>query len=94
MMTIKETERLSIMKQLKSKKLKQREASEILSLSLRQTQRLIRSYKDEGVQGLISKKRGEENPRKMPLKKRLKIVSTIREKYSDFGHGSKSGVFG
>ena len=84
-MTIKEAERLSIMKQLKGKKLKQREASEILDLSLRQTQRLIRNYKSEGVQGLISKKRGKRNPRKMPLKKRLKIVSTVREKYPDFG---------
>lgn len=85
MMTIKEAERLSIMKQLKSKKLKQREASEVLGLSLRQTQRLIRSYKEVGTQGLISKRRGKENPRKMPLGKRMKIVATIREKYPDFG---------
>lgn len=84
-MTIKEAERLSIMKQLKSKKLKQREASETLSLSLRHTQRLIRSYKEEGAQGLISKKRGKTNSRKMPLRKRTKIVATIREKYYDFG---------
>lgn len=84
-MTIKEAERLSIMKQLKSKKLKQREASEVLGLSLRQTQRLIRSYKEVGSQGLISKRRGKENPRKMPLEKRTKIVATIREKYPDFG---------
>ena len=34
-MTIKEAERLSIMKQVESKKLKQREASESLGLSLR-----------------------------------------------------------
>ncbi len=87
-MTIKEAERLSVMKQLKNKKLKQREASEILGLSLRQTQRLIRSYKEEGPQGLISKKRGKTNPRKMPLSKKLKIIATIKEKYLSTGHFS------
>lgn len=84
-MTIKEAERLSVMKQLKSKKLKQREASEALRLCLRQTQRLIKSYKEEGAEGLISKRRGKVNVRKMPLKKRVKIIGIIREKYSDFG---------
>lgn len=85
MMTIKEAERLSIMKQVESKKLKQREASESLGLSLRQTQRLLRSYREEGPQGLVSKRRGKMNTRKMPLKRRLKIVGVIKEKYLDFG---------
>jgi len=85
MMTIKEVERLSIMKQIKSKKLKQREGSESLSLSLRQTQRLIRSYREEGPEGLISKRRGKANIRKMSIERRLKIVATVREKYPDFG---------
>ena len=84
-MTIKEAERLSIMKQITSKKLKQREGSELLGLSLRQTQRLIRTYKDEGAKGLVSKKRGKPNARKMPLEKRIKIEAIIREKYPDFG---------
>jgi len=85
MMTIKEAERLSIMKQLKSKKLKQKEASEQLDLSLRQTQRLIKSYRQEGAQGLISKRRGKPNMRRIDQGKRLKIVTTIKEKYPDFG---------
>lgn len=84
-MTIKEVERLSIMKQIKSKKLKQREGSESLSLSLRQTQRLIRSYREEGPEGLISKRRGKANIRKMSMERKLKIVATVREKYPDFG---------
>ena len=85
MMTIKEAERLSIMKQIESKKLKQREAGEVLGLSLRQTQRLLRSYKEEGPKGLVLKRRGKANPRRMPFMEKLKIVATIREKYPDFG---------
>ena len=84
-MTVKEAERLSTMKQVESKKLKQREASGSLGLSLRQTQRLLRSYREEGAQGLISKRRGKVNARKMPLERRLKIIEAIREKYPDFG---------
>lgn len=84
-MTIKEAEKLSIMKQVESKKLKQREASESLGLSLRQSQGLIRSYSEEGLEGLILKRRGKANTRKMPLERRLKIVATIRMKYPDFG---------
>ena len=84
-MTVKEAERLSIMKQEESRKLKQREASGSLGLSLRQTQRLLRSYREEGAQGLISKRRGKVNARKMPLERRLKIIEAIREKYPDFG---------
>ncbi len=84
-MTIKEAERLSIMKQVESKNLKQREASEDLGLSLRQTQRLVKSYKEEGPEGLISKRRGKSNTRKMSREKRLKIVGIISEKYPDFG---------
>ena len=84
-MTLKEAERLSVIKQVKSKKLKQREASELLCLSLRQAQRLIKAYKEKGPQGLISKKRGMANIRKMSLEKRLKIAVIVREKYSDFG---------
>ena len=84
-MSIKEAERLGTMRQIDRKKLKQREASESLGLSLRQTQRLLRSYREEGAQGLISKRRGKVNPRKMPLERRLKIIEAIREKYPDFG---------
>jgi len=84
-MTIKEAERLSTMKQVKSKKLKQREASEVLGLSLRQTQRLIRTYKEDGAVGLISKRRGKANARKMPEEERMTIIAKIREKYVDFG---------
>jgi transposase len=84
MMTLKEAERLSIMKQVERKELKQRQASESLNLSLRQTQRLIKSYKEIGPQGLISKRRGKPNKRKLPLERKEAIVTIVREKYPDF----------
>jgi len=56
------------MEKVESKTLKRREASGILGLSLRHTQRLIRAYRDEGPKGLISKKRGKSNPRRKFLR--------------------------
>jgi len=85
MMTTKEAERLSMMKQLEKKNLKQREASEELSLSLRQTQRLYRSYRLEGAEGLISKRRGKANPRRLEEARKQKLLGLVREKYRDFG---------
>ena len=84
-MTMKEAERLSVMKQIENKKIQQQEASESLGLSLRQTQRLIKAYKENGAEGLISKKRGKTNSRKIPLETKDKILSTIKTKYLDFG---------
>jgi len=69
MMTIKEVMRTSIMEKVESKTLKQREANEVLGLSLRHTQRLICAYRDEGSKGLISKKRGKPNPERISLEK-------------------------
>jgi transposase len=85
MMTFKEAERLSIMKQIGNKNLRQREASEQLNLSLRQTQRLVRSYRLEGANGLISKRRGKPNSRKLAVEQKEKIIGLILEKYTDFG---------
>jgi len=85
MMTIKEANRLFVIQKVIDKQLNQREASKRLNLSLRQTQRLVKVYKEEGPIGFISKRRGKKNRRKIPLEKRLKIVETIRNKYPDFG---------
>jgi transposase len=84
-MTMKEAERLAAMKQIESKALKQKEASELLGLSLRQTQRLIRTFKDRGAEGLISKRRGKPNARRTTEEDRIMIITKVKEKYSDFG---------
>jgi len=66
-MIIKEVERTSIMEKVESKTLKQREASEILGLSLRYTQRLIRAYRDEGPKGAyLHKEREAESQKDVP----------------------------
>jgi len=55
----KELNRLEGMKRLAEKRMKQREAAEMLGVSLRHIKRLLCAYRQEGVSGLVSKRRGK-----------------------------------
>jgi len=87
LITMSETEltRTNVMKMLKAKKMKQRKAAEELGVTERHLRRLLRSYKKEGVEGLISKKRGKPSNRKMSDEQSNKIELLILKNYSDFG---------
>lgn len=84
-MTVKEAERLGIMKELERRKITYQEGSEILELSRRQTIRLMKRYRAEGAQGIVSRRKGKASPKKIPLKKKLETLKIIRRKYLDFG---------
>ncbi len=84
-MTLKEAERLSVMRQVDKKNLTLRKASEELGLSLRQTKRIRRRYKEEGEEGLISLKRGRESNRRISAEMKEKAMTCIKKKYPDFG---------
>ncbi|MBS0649393.1 MAG: helix-turn-helix domain containing protein [Verrucomicrobia bacterium] len=84
-MSIKEAERLSVMRQVDKKILTLFEAGKELELSLRQTKRVRKRYLEQGEQGLISLKRGKESNRKICQEFRDKAIRLIKTKYSDFG---------
>lgn len=84
-MTLREAERLGVMKELERKKLTYQEASEILNLSIRQTIRVMKRYKAEGAKGVISQKKGASSPRRYPLEKKIKSIALVKEYYKDFG---------
>ncbi|MCP5505536.1 MAG: helix-turn-helix domain-containing protein [Chlamydiales bacterium] len=63
-MTVKEAERLSVMRQIDKKILTIKKGSEELGLSLRQAKRLRKKYKERGEEGLISLKRGKTSNRR------------------------------
>ncbi len=84
-MSIKEADRLSVMRQIDKKVLTLRKASQELGLSLRQTKRVRKRYLSEGEQGLISLKRGQESNRKFCHKFRTKVMKLMKNKYVDFG---------
>ena len=84
-MTLKEIDRLDIMRRCERKEISLFRASEELSLSYRQTRRLWKRYEKEGVEGLLSKKRGKASNNQLPQKLKDKAMSTIKEKYFDYG---------
>jgi len=84
-MSTKEEARLNILQQIESKKITQRKAAELLTISTRQIRNLMRAFKEHGAQGIISQKRGKMKNRKYDASLKTKILKLVREKYEDFG---------
>lgn len=84
-MSIKEAERLSLMKQVDKKILTLEKAAKEAGLSLRQIKRVRKRYLQQGEKGLISLKRGKESNRKFSNEFRSKALTLIKTSYADFG---------
>lgn len=86
MMSLKEANRLSIMRQLDKKILNMRRASEALGVSLRQAKRIRKCYLLHGEAGLISKHRGKISPNRIDPKLKESVIKILqREEYAGFG---------
>ena len=84
-MSHKEVDRLEVIQQIASKRLSQKAAARRLELSVRQVKRLLRRYRQEGANGLISQHRGKRANNAIPDSARAAIMSLVGEHYSDFG---------
>ena len=85
-----ELTRLEVIQRVKRKTLKQRQAAELLSVSVRQVKRLCRAYQASGAAGLISKRRGQPSNNRLPEKTINKARQLLRTRYPD-GFASKVG---
>ena len=84
-MSHQEIDRVGIVESVESKKLSQVEGSRQLNISSRQMRRLQTRYRQEGVEGLISKHRGKPSNNQLSEAIKSEVCQLIREKYSDFG---------
>ena len=84
-MTEKEIDRLGIINKVLEKRLRVAEAAEILKVSKRQVLRLCKRIKNEGANGVISKKRGAPGHHILPKELKSRALKLIVEKYDDFG---------
>ena len=75
-MTLKEADRLTVMKLLETKKINLKKASKELGISYRHQIRIWQNYQKKGPEGLISKKKG------LPSNNRLsdELIQMICEK--------------
>ena len=84
-MSVKEADRLGVMRQLDKKALSARQASEQLGVSTRQLRRIRKRYLRYGEKGLLSKKRGQSSANKTPEPLRNMVIGLIKMEYVDFG---------
>ena len=84
-MSAKEVDRVSVVRKLEAKRLRQREAGEQLGLSVRQVKRLLRRYRQDGATGLVSRRRGRRPNNAMDAGIRREVMDWVVKRYADFG---------
>jgi transposase len=84
-MSRKEISRLEVMKLIETKQKTQKEAGGILGISERQIKRLWKRYREEGAEGLISRRRGKPSNNRMSEETRQAAVNWLHSCYADFG---------
>jgi hypothetical protein len=84
-MSLKEADRLTVVKRLGSKELDVGEAAKELGISPRQMKRIRKRYKENGVKGLLSLRKGKPSANRIPTIVRKKALDLIRKHYPDYG---------
>lgn len=84
-MSVKEADRLAVVRQVLDGQLKQAPAAQKLGISVRQVKRLCKLVRELGPEGLISKRRGQRSNRKIDDGVRQTVLELVRQRYSDFG---------
>ena len=84
-MSKKELTRKEIMQRLEEKRIKQREAADALGITDRHVRRLLRVYRQGGVAGLISRRRGRLSNNQLDEILKNRVLSLLHSTYSDFG---------
>lgn len=85
MMSQREIERLSIIEQVSKKQMKHSKAGELLKVSMRQIRRMLRAYREDGAQGLVSKHRGHASNRRHDDEIKEVAMYVVKQHYADFG---------
>jgi transposase len=80
-----ERDRSHLVREFLEHRLCQREASERLGICVRQFKRLVRSWKQEGDAGLMSRQRGRPSNRRPSDDDRARIAALLKDKYAGFG---------
>jgi len=84
-MTKKELNRIKVLILIEEGKLTIKKGSEALSLSIRQTHRLRRRYKEGGEKSLAHQARGRKSNRGLKEEIKDQLTGLLHQKYADFG---------
>ena len=83
-MSQRELKRLHIIRKAIDKRIKQREAAEVLELSQRQIRRLVKRVREESDKGIVHRSRGRQSHRAISEKIKSKALSLCRGIYAGF----------
>ena len=81
-----EQKRLLVMNEIEKKKMKVREAGEVLGISERQGWRILAAYREEGAAGIAHGNRGRRSLRVLGEEIRERVVELARGRYGGFNH--------
>jgi hypothetical protein len=84
-MSQREADRLQLLQQTEKGKITVSETSELLGISERQTYRLLKRIKENGIKGIIHRLRGRKSNRGYPDKLKEEVIVLYRKQYSDYG---------
>lgn len=84
-MSIEEIDRLQVIQRVSQKTLKQGQAAKLLGLSTRQIKRLVRRFKMQGPDALVSKHRNKPSNHAYTQAFKDEALRVITEQYPDFG---------
>ena len=84
-MSSQEVERITVIKQIAEKQLKQNAGAKLLQLTTRQIRRLLKAYARSGVEGLLSKQRGQPGNRRVKNDVKTQAQDLVQKHYHDFG---------
>jgi transposase len=77
-MTLKEADRLAVLKRVENKNLSLGQAARELGSSYRQIKRIWRRYKQRGAKGLISLRRSKPSPNRLPDELKEQILEIVQ----------------
>ena len=84
-LTVRESDRVSVVREVVERRLRQSEAAGRLGVSVRQVKRLARRYRERGAAGLVSGRRGRRPNNAIDGAVRRAVLGLVRERYPDFG---------
>ena len=80
-----EVERAGVIAEVAAGRMRQAKASEVLGLSCRHVKRLVRAWREDGAEGLRSKRRGRPGNRRCRTALREQVLALHAAHYADFG---------
>jgi len=83
-MTIKEIKRVEVMALIDTGKITGNQAAKMMGISLRQTRRIIKRYREGGAANLAHGNRGKASPNKLDPTLVSAIKQLLKEKYADY----------